>query len=61
MVDVFDPDGKVFTFVCDRCGQEYIAHEPSLNSEDVFHLIQAEMGRTVCPECLDSVQEKPCP
>ena len=52
MSDVFDPEGKVFTFTCDRCGCDYIAHEPADNSGDVFHLVQAEMQRTVCPDCI---------
>lgn len=47
---------------CDKCGGVFAVVLPK-DPEDVFFKVQREMGRTVCPDCLQAargIQYYPC-
>lgn len=41
---------------CDRCGNDFLVICPD-DPDDVFYKVYEQMGRTVCPECLQEASE----
>lgn len=47
---------EIHSAVCAKCGETFLAEVPEGAERDVYFKIQEEMGRTVCPECINEAR-----